>query len=87
MHDAKKHANQKVIDSIIQIATNGQELDALFRDFLRKKGSSRFSIVEIGTAVIDGRKHWIYTGSEQARVAERATLKNPLGFLKPVSAQ
>ncbi len=40
-------------------------------EFLRQKGDVEFSVVEVGTVMLGGKKHWVYTGSEHAQVAKK----------------
>ncbi len=61
-YDSLSHANKEEKMPYIE------DLAIRYSSFLRKKGNIDFSIVEIGTITLDGTKHWIYTGSEQASI-------------------
>lgn len=44
------------------------DLAERYSSFLRKKGNVEFAIVEVGTVTLNGKKHWVYTGSEQSGI-------------------
>lgn len=63
-----------------------EDLAVRYSSFLRKKGNIDFSIVEIGIVTLDGVKHWIYTGSEQASIQVKEERKVGVSSLNPLTA-
>lgn len=67
-HDALSHAEEKA-----KIKYR-DDLAERYSRFLIDKGNRKFSIVEVGTVELGDRKHWVYTGSEQAEIPERVSI-------------
>jgi len=65
--DGKRFADREEHDRVWR-----DDLPDKYAAFLRKRGNFDFSVVEIGTTTLGGQKHWIYTGSEVARVEEKS---------------
>ena len=70
--DGKRYADREEHDHIWR-----DDLPERYAAFLHKRGDFDFSIVEIGTTTLGGQKHWIYTGSEVARIEERSDQRVP----------
>lgn len=71
--EGKKYAEKELRDRIWR-----DDLPDIYAALLNKRGDFDFSIVEIGTAILGGKKHYVYTGSETARVhvKEESKVKN-----------
>lgn len=45
-----------------------KDLAERYSGFLRQKGNIEYAVVEVGTVTLNGKKHWVYTGSEQSGI-------------------